>query len=155
MGRKKKKGSRKRKLVFVNGCFDIYHVGHLAVLRHAWILADGGIVVVGLNSDESVRIIKGTDRPIHPFKNRRAILESVRYVDSVYGFSEEKPFRLIKNLEPDIIVKGRDWQGREHLCIPDGIKCKVDTDAPWINGCSTTEIIEKVMRNVKAPSGQG
>ena len=92
--------------VFTNGCFDVLHRGHIELLSYC---ANIGEVLVGLNSDKSVERLKGNDRPINNEKDRRIILESIRYVDKVIIFEEDTPYELIKILKPDLIVKGGDY----------------------------------------------
>jgi len=101
-----------KKLVFTNGCFDLLHIGHIRYLRKAKSLGD--YLVVGLNSDRSVRKIKGEKRPIMPEKERAEILSSLWFVDYVVIFQEETPKRIIKALKPDYLVKGADW-GMEQI----------------------------------------
>lgn len=93
--------------VFTNGCFDIIHPGHVDLLRRARDL--GTELIVGINSDDSVRIIKGNDKPYLNQNDRAEILKSIRYVDEVYIFDEQTPENLIKKIKPDVLVKGGDW----------------------------------------------
>ncbi len=95
------------KLIFTNGCFDVIHRGHIEILKYCKSL--GGKVVVGLNSDGSVKALKGANRPINNQKDRKEILEAIRYVDEVLIFEEDNPYNLIKKIQPDIIVKGDDY----------------------------------------------
>lgn len=97
-----------KKIVFTNGFFDILHLGHLNLLRFAKTLGD--ILIVGLNSDTSVKNLKGKNRPIQNEITRKKILESLSFVDKVYIFEEETPLRLIKRIKPNIIVKGGDYK---------------------------------------------
>ena len=92
--------------VFTNGCFDVLHRGHIELLSYC---ANIGEVLVGLNSDKSVKRLKGNDRPINNEKDRKIILESITYVDKVIIFEEDTPYELIKILKPDLIVKGGDY----------------------------------------------
>jgi rfaE bifunctional protein nucleotidyltransferase chain/domain len=130
-------------VVFTNGCFDIIHVGHVKLLQACRQLADGldhGRVIVGLNSDASVRRIKGNDRPINDQHARRFILESFKFVDCVHIFDEDTPEELIKRIRPRIIVMGGDYaieqivgrQYAEEIVI-----------FPYVGGFSTTNIIAK------------
>lgn len=98
---------QKSKIAFTNGCFDILHSGHVAYLEHARSTAD--CLVVGLNSDRSVRAIKGADRPVNPEQDRARILSSLACVDYVVIFDEETPQNLITEILPDVLVKGADW----------------------------------------------
>jgi D-beta-D-heptose 7-phosphate kinase/D-beta-D-heptose 1-phosphate adenosyltransferase len=97
----------KSKNIFTNGCFDILHRGHLELLRYCSTL---GCVTVGLNSDSSTQALKGPKRPYSNEKDRKFMLESLKYVDKVIIFEEETPLRLIQELKPDIIVKGGDYE---------------------------------------------
>ena len=97
--------------VFTNGCFDLLHVGHLRLLWFA--RSQGDRVVVGLNSDESVRRLKGPTRPILPVDERREILLALEPVDQVIIFYEDTPLNLIEALRPEVLVKGPDYAGRE------------------------------------------
>jgi len=92
--------------VFTNGCFDVLHRGHIELLSYC---ANIGEVLVGLNSDKSVKRLKGNDRPVNNEKDRKIILESIRYVNEVIIFEEDTPYELIKILKPDLIVKGGDY----------------------------------------------
>ncbi len=99
--------SRKERVVFTNGCFDILHIGHVRYLNQARALGD--FLVVGLNSDISVLTLKGPSRPIVPEAERAEILLNLRSVDYVCLFSEETPLNLIKQVRPAVLVKGGDW----------------------------------------------
>lgn len=92
--------------VFTNGCFDVLHRGHIELLSYC---ANIGEVLVGLNSDKSVKRLKGYDRPVNNEKDRKIILESIVYVNQVIIFEEDTPYELIKILKPDLIVKGGDY----------------------------------------------
>lgn len=97
----------KKKIVFTNGCFDILHAGHADYLNKAKSLGD--ILVVGINSDASVRRIKGEKRPILPQQMRAYLLDNLKPVDYVVIFEEDTPLELIKAIKPDVLVKGADW----------------------------------------------
>lgn len=99
--------SSNKKIVFTNGCFDILHVGHIRVLNDAKKLGD--ILVVGINSDFSIKKLKGKDRPINIESDRKIILESLKAVDFVFIFEEDTPLNLIKKIKPNILVKGGDY----------------------------------------------
>ena len=126
------------RVIFTNGCFDIIHRGHLELLKYAKSLGDK--LVVGINSDDSVKRLKGESRPINLEDDRKFILESLKYVDEVIIFNEDTPYRLIKQLIPDIIVKGGDY-------TPDQVSgndiCKVEI-FDFKDGYSTTKIIESL-----------
>jgi rfaE bifunctional protein nucleotidyltransferase chain/domain len=97
-----------KKIVFTNGVFDILHVGHVTYLKKARSLGD--VLIVGLNSDHSVkRLNKGPERPIHDEQARKIVLESLRFVDAVLIFNDDTPLRLIVEIQPDILVKGGDY----------------------------------------------
>lgn len=139
----KKIKKKKKKIVFTNGCFDIIHIGHIELLKFCSSLGD--LVVVGLNTDESVKRIKGEKRPINPLEDRKRILESIRYVDLVIPFDEDTPLNLIKEIKPDILVKGGDWK-EEDIVGSDFVRTyggKV-VIFPYIKDKSTTNIIKKM-----------
>ena len=131
----------KTDIVFTNGCFDIFHYGHLHLLREAKTFAD--FLVVGINSDDSVRRLKGEGRPIFSLKYRTQILSSLIYVDGVVAFDEDHPFELITKIKPRVLVKGSDWAekdivGADFVKANGGRVERVDL----IPGFSTSEIIE-------------
>ncbi len=129
-----------RKIVFTNGCFDILHKGHIRYLRHARKLGD--VLVVGVNSDDSVKRIK-PGRPVNSAKDRAEVLAALSMVDHVIIFSESTPYRLIKTLRPDVLVKGGDWKREEIV----GYDIVDETySLPYVRGASTTGIIEKIRR---------
>lgn len=137
----KRKG---KKIIFTNGCFDILHYGHVKYLEKCKRLGD--ILIIGLNSDSSVRKIKGRGRPITGQKERAYILSALEFVDYVVVFGELTPEKLIKQISPDILAKGSDWRERD-IVGGDYVKKeggKVVT-IPLIKGYSTTRII----RNIK------
>ncbi|MBZ4643669.1 MAG: D-glycero-beta-D-manno-heptose 1-phosphate adenylyltransferase [Deferribacteres bacterium] len=103
--------SIKKSVVFTNGCFDILHIGHLRYLEEAKKLGD--ILVVGVNSDSSVKRLKGDKRPINRLSERMEMLAGLKPVDYVTYFDEDTPYNLIKFLAPDILVKGGDWKANE------------------------------------------
>lgn len=98
---------RKQKIVFTNGCFDLLHVGHVRYLQAA--RAEGDLLVVGVNSDSSVKKLKGPDRPLQNEKDRAEILAALGAVDYTVIFSEETPEKLIEQVKPNVLVKGGDW----------------------------------------------
>jgi len=102
---------RGKKIVFTNGCFDILHAGHVSYLAAAE--AEGDILVVGLNSDKSVKKIKGNKRPIIKEKQRAEVLAALKSIDYVIIFNEPDPFKLICRIEPDVLVKGADWEEKD------------------------------------------
>ncbi len=132
-----------KKIVFTNGCFDILHAGHVDYLQKAKDLGD--FLVVGLNSDDSIRRIKGKCRPINPQEFRKKVLEALKPVDLVIVFDEDTPERLIKEIKPDVLVKGGDWKienivGADFVMSYGGIVKTID----FIYDISTTKIIEKI-----------
>lgn len=135
IARHKKKG---KKVVFTNGCFDILHKGHVRYLTEAKKLGD--ILVVGLNSDSSVSRIK-PGRPINPQKDRAEVLSALCMVDYVTIFEEDTPYKLIKSVQPDVLVKGADWDIKD--IIGSDIVKEVRT-IPFVEGVSTTGLIKKI-----------
>jgi D-beta-D-heptose 7-phosphate kinase/D-beta-D-heptose 1-phosphate adenosyltransferase len=99
------------KIIFTNGCFDILHRGHIELLKFC--KSCGDTVIIGLNSDESIRRLKGENRPINSQEDRKVLLESLIFVDRVILFDEDTPYNLIKIVKPDIIVKGGDYTKEE------------------------------------------
>ena len=126
------------KKVFTNGCFDIIHKGHVELLKFCKSL--GSVVVVGINSDKSVKRLKGDTRPINVQEDRRDILKAIKYVDCVFVFEEDTPYNLIKKIQPDIIVKGGDYN-KEDVVGSD--LCEVII-FDYLDGYSTTEIIKNL-----------
>lgn len=140
----KKQRDKGKKIVFTNGCFDILHAGHVRYLKKA--RSFGDILVVGLNSDSSVKKIKGDRRPIVGQKDRAEVLSALCHVDYVVLFSEQTPLRLIQNIMPDVLVKGADWTqkdivGAEIVKKNNGRVARI----PLAHGRSTTNIIEKIL----------
>lgn len=134
-----------KRLVFTNGCFDIIHTGHTRYLATAKALGD--ILIIAVNSDASVRALKGDKRPINPEQDRMEALAALEVVDFVTVFSELDPFRIISEVQPDILVKGGDWPidriiGRDVVESRGG---KV-VNVPYIDGASTTGIIERIVK---------
>ena len=135
---------QRKKIVFTNGCFDLIHPGHIHLLNRASQLGD--ILVVALNTDSSVRKLKGPGRPIFPLKERAEIVSSLECVDYVVSFAEGTPARIIEKVVPDVLVKGGDWKlgtivGRETVERGGG---KVVTVA-LKKGKSTTVLIERII----------
>ncbi|MDX9746230.1 MAG: D-glycero-beta-D-manno-heptose 1-phosphate adenylyltransferase [Syntrophales bacterium] len=132
-----------KRVVFTNGCFDILHVGHVRYLREA--KKEGDILVVALNSDRSVRAIKGEKRPIVPETERADVMSALESVDYVTIFDEPTPLEVIRILRPDILVKGGDWEegkivGRDTVCGWGGRVAVI----PEVKGASTTNLVEKI-----------
>ena len=139
------------KVVLANGCFDILHVGHIETLKYARHVSCEEYyghhprffitkVIVGLNSDESVRRLKGEGRPFNDQNYRKMMLEAIRYVDEIIIFDEDTPYSLIKRLKPDVIVKGGDYHHSE-VIGSDISRIKI---APHVEGYSTSKILEKL-----------
>ena len=133
--------ARGKKVVFTNGCFDILHLGHVQYLQKAKELGD--VLIVGLNSDASVRKLKGPSRPINPQFDRAYLLASLEAVDYVVIFDEETPYKLIKLIEPDILVKGADYKDKEIVGSDIAKEVKL---IDFVEGRSTSSIVER-MRN--------
>ena len=134
--------AQKKKIVFTNGCFDLLHVGHIRYLEQAKALAD--VLIVGINSDQSVQILKGPTRPIQNQSDRAEILASLKSVDHTMIFNEETPQLLIQSIKPDLLVKGGDWKldqivGSDFVLSYGGEVKSLQ----FVNGRSTTSIIEK------------
>jgi D-beta-D-heptose 7-phosphate kinase/D-beta-D-heptose 1-phosphate adenosyltransferase len=126
-----------KKSVFTNGCFDILHRGHIELLKYCETLGD---VIVGLNSDESIRRLKGDRRPVNSQDDRKALLQAIKYVDRVIIFEEDTPYNLIKKTTPDIIVKGGDYKKEE---VIGSDLCEVII-FNYLDGYSTTKTIEGI-----------
>ena len=124
------------KVVFANGCFDIIHRGHLELLRFA--RNQGDKLIIGLNSDSSVKALKGNSRPINNQEDRKFVLECINFVDEVHIFNEETPYKLIKEVLPDIIVKGGDYSAPD---VVGSDLCKVII-FELVDGYSSTKIIQ-------------
>lgn len=123
------------KKVFTNGCFDILHRGHFELLKYC---KDIGYVIVGMNSDESIKRIKGETRPFFSQKDRIFMLKSCKYVDEVIIFDEDTPYNLINRIKPDIIVKGGDYTPTE---VVGNSLCEVKI-FKYLEGYSTTSILK-------------
>jgi rfaE bifunctional protein nucleotidyltransferase chain/domain len=135
--------ARGQKIVFTNGCFDILHRGHLHVLREAKALGD--LLIVAVNSDGSVKRLKGPSRPVINEAGRSELIAALEMVDYVTLFEEKDPRRLIEEIQPDILAKGGDWR-RDQVVGADIVERNGGKVAviPYLKGFSTTEIIERV-----------
>jgi rfaE bifunctional protein nucleotidyltransferase chain/domain len=133
-----RENNKGRKIVFTNGCFDLIHIGHVRYLSEAKALGD--ILVIGLNADKSVSRIKPS-RPVTPEAQRAEVLSALSMVDYIVLFSEDTPYELIKEVRPDVLVKGADWE-KDDIVGSDIVK-DVHT-IPFIEGISTTGIIRKI-----------
>lgn len=133
---------KRKKVVFTNGCFDLLHKGHITYLEKA--RTQGDILVVGLNSDESVKRLKGDDRPLNTLADRLEVMAALECVDYVSWFEEDTPLELILSLRPHILVKGGDWKPEQIVgakeVISWGGKVKSLT---YVEGQSTTQLIAK------------
>lgn len=132
-----------KRIVFTNGCFDILHVGHIRYLRKAAQLGD--LLVIGLNSDNSIRRLKGRDRPVNTEYDRAEVLASLEFVDYIIFFEEDTPYELIQEIQPDVLVKGGDYRpeevvGREIVEARGGSLVLID----FVDGKSTTGIIQRI-----------
>src|SRR5512144_3331043 len=134
-----------KKIVFTNGCFDILHTGHTRYLGMA--RSFGDVLVVAVNSDLSVRKIKGEKRPVNAEAERMEVLATLECVDFVTIFSEPDPHRIISELQPDVLVKGGDWPV-EKIIGRDVVEARGGTvvNVPYIEGASTTGIIERILK---------
>lgn len=131
-----------KKIAFTNGCFDLLHVGHVRYLQQAKSLAD--ILIVGVNTDRSVQILKGPDRPIQNEKDRAEILVSLKSVDHTILFDDETPLNLIKRIKPDLLFKGGDWKISEIVGSDFVLGYGGDVRSlQFIQNKSTTALIEK------------
>ena len=136
---KSAKENNNPKIVFTNGCFDIIHRGHVEYLQKAKELGD--LLILGLNSDLSVKRLKGENRPINNEEDRAIVLSALECVDFIIIFDEDTPFELLKNLKPDILVKGGDYK-LENVIGKEFAKETVLID--FVDGYSTTKIINKI-----------
>lgn len=137
-----------RKIVFTNGCFDILHPGHVRYLEAARTLGD--LLVVAVNSDSSVRGLKGDTRPINNEQDRAEVLAGLAAVDYVIIFSEPDPYRVIKELLPDVLVKGGDWPV-DKIIGGDIVKSRGGkvVNVPFVEGSSTTGTIDRILQKHK------
>jgi D-beta-D-heptose 7-phosphate kinase/D-beta-D-heptose 1-phosphate adenosyltransferase len=134
-----------KKIAFTNGCFDILHAGHVRYLTKA--KKGGRCLIVGLNSDRSVRRIKGPQRPVNKQRDRAEVLAALECVDWITVFHEDTPYRLIQAVKPDILIKGADWKGKtvvgEDIVNANGGCVELVT---YVKGLSTTHIIETIRK---------
>ncbi len=132
-----------KKIVFTNGCFDILHRGHVTYLAEAKKLGD--LLVIGLNSDASVKRLKGPDRPINNEDDRKYVLSQLKSVDFVETFTEDTPLNLILTIKPKVLVKGGDWKidqivGGQEVIADGGDVFSLN----FVDGYSTTSVIQKI-----------
>lgn len=145
---RKKLKLENKKVVFTNGCFDILHAGHVDYLRKA--KEKGDILIVGLNSDASIKRIKGNNRPIVPQDQRAFVIDNLKAVDYVAFFDEDTPYEIIKTIVPDVLVKGADWSienivGRDIVEANGGKVLNIE----FVVQQSTTNIIKKILDTYK------
>ena len=137
--------AERKKIVFTNGCFDLLHVGHVRYLAQAKKLGD--FLIIGLNSDSSVKELKGEDRPINSFEDRATLLSAIESVDSVIMFEEQTPENLIKDIVPDILVKGGDYNIKDivgyQTVMQNGGQVKT---LSFYDGYSSTNYINKIKK---------
>ena len=132
-----------KKLVFTNGCFDIIHRGHISYLNEAKKLGD--YLIIGVNSDSSVRGLKGEDRPVNNENDRAFVLDNLKPVDFVVIFNEKTPYNIIKEILPDFLVKGGDWK-EDQIVGSDVVKSSGGQviSLKYIDNYSTTNILKKI-----------
>ena len=139
---------KKKKIVFTNGCFDILHAGHVRYLAQA--KKQGDILVVALNSDNSVKRVKGAKRPIVPLKERTEGIAALDALDYVTSFNEETPYQVISLLKPDVLVKGGDWKKDQiigaDIVLKNGGKVK---SIRYHKGKSTTHLIKRILESYR------
>lgn len=137
--------ARGRRVVFTNGCFDLLHAGHVKLLEHA--RRQGDLLIVGLNSDRSVRALKGPGRPVFSQRDRALLLAELQSVDYVTIFNERTPQRLIERLRPDVLMKGADWRSGQ-IVGSDVVRRKGGRVVrfPILKGYSTTKLIQRIRR---------
>jgi rfaE bifunctional protein nucleotidyltransferase chain/domain len=133
-----------RRVVFTNGVFDVLHAGHVSYL--AWARAQGDALIVGLNTDESVKRLKGQQRPIVPFEERVRVMCALRSVDVVVGFAERTPEVVLDRIRPDVHVKGSQYREDElperAVVVANGGEIRL---APHLEGASTTDVIARIL----------
>ena len=134
-----------KRVVFTNGCFDLIHPGHVRYLRAAKRLGD--VLVVALNSDDSVRRLKGPGRPLVPERDRCEVMAALEMVDYVTTFDDDTPYALIKDLQPDVLVKGGDWRPDE-IVGADVVRARGGSvrSLPYARGYSTTAVVKRIQK---------
>lgn len=134
---------KEQKIVFTNGCFDILHLGHVDYLNKA--AGFGDVLIIGLNTDESVKRLKGSDRPLNNQHARAMVLASLYVTTKVVCFDEDTPYELIKFVQPDVLVKGADYK-EEDIVGADIVKARGGEirTIEFVDGYSTTKMIEKI-----------
>jgi D-beta-D-heptose 7-phosphate kinase / D-beta-D-heptose 1-phosphate adenosyltransferase len=135
-----------KKVVFTNGCFDILHLGHVIYLEASRLLGDA--LIVGINSDDSVRRLKGPDRPVNSEGDRARVIAALSCVDVVVVFCEDTPLQLIKIIKPDVLCKGADYKRKEDIAgwdFVEGLGGKIVL-IPIVEGRSTSKTIQKLLK---------
>ena len=139
----RRENARGRRVVFTNGCFDLVHAGHVKLLEHA--RRQGDLLIVGINSDRSVRRLKGAGRPVVGQRDRALLLAAFQSVDYVTIFDQHSPQRLIERLQPDVLMKGADWSA-DAIVGGDVVRAKGGRVVryPLLKGYSTTKLIQRI-----------
>jgi rfaE bifunctional protein nucleotidyltransferase chain/domain len=150
LGLKRSLSRLKKRTVFTNGCFDLLHKGHVHYLEKAQKLGD--LLIVALNSDASVKRLKGQTRPINPLEDRLEVMAALESVDFVTWFEEDTPLELIRLIQPQVLVKGGDWKpdqivGSEDVLANGGKVLSLQ----YIEGKSTTQMIARAQNGIKNP----
>lgn len=132
-------------VVFTNGCFDLLHIGHIRFLRYLWLKYNGAVILIGLNTDKSVKKNKGPGRPIISLDERAEMLGAMRYVSAIVPFSEDTPDKIIRRIRPDVLAKGRGYDdkiivGEQFVRSYKGVIDK----GFFIDDYSTTNIVERI-----------
>lgn len=136
--------ARRKKIIFTNGCFDVFHAGHMFLFSQMRFRHPNGLIVVGVNDDYSVRRLKGPERPINCAEDRLFVLQGCKYIDFALPFGEDTPENIVLVLRPDVIVKGEDYKGKE-IVGADHVKSwggQVEL-VPIYRNISSTGILEK------------
>ena len=137
--------AKRKRIVFTNGCFDLLHVGHIRYLEEAKTLGD--ILILGVNSDSSVRKLKGPERPILPVEERTEILSGLGCVDFITIFDELDPLALITSVQPNVLVKGGDWTKEQTVGIEVVERSGGEVVIiPFVKGASTSNLIETILK---------
>jgi len=137
--------NKDKKIVFTNGCFDILHRGHVAYMNEA--KSCGDVLLLGLNSDESVKRLKGPTRPVNNEEDRKFVLENLKAIDFVEIFTEDTPLNLIKEVMPKVLVKGGDWSVDQIIGSKEVLEGGGEVfSLNFVDGFSTTGIIEKIQK---------
>ncbi|MBX3257744.1 MAG: D-glycero-beta-D-manno-heptose 1-phosphate adenylyltransferase [Chitinophagaceae bacterium] len=132
-----------KKIVFTNGCFDILHEGHIEILSQAAL--SGDILIVGVNTDASVKRLKGQSRPVNNQSFRAMMLASLTIIDAVVLFDEDTPLELIREIEPDVLLKGGDYEQNQIVGAEDVVKAGGEVKiVPLVKGFSTSSLIQKI-----------